>query len=419
MITPDALKLRLSRAIDRDAAVALLREAIHHDSVTGHEGDFAHFLARELEALDADRVTLREFAPARPNVWATRRGSGGGRRLMFVGHTDTVHAHGWRERWASDPREDPWGAPVLDGEIWGRGAGDLKAGICTVLLALRALDRAGLRLEGDVVCAFVGDEESGEPGSGVSAGIKALIPLLRSGEVPPPDFAVYVEPTQLNVYAAQMGFLILDVRIQGKSAYFGVPELGIDALKGAHAVLSELWRYSDQLGVCARHPLVGSAFLLVTSIAGGGSIAVPGACSLSLIRKLLPSETLSTAREELESVIRSALGPGLTVEFNYPAGRDHPVGGTPYETDPTQAPIEMLCRSLARVAPAHGQIEGAPYWSEASFLASLGIPTVYCAPGDIRNCHTHEERVSVDEFLSAIEAFGLFMAEFCGVEEID
>ena len=176
-------------------------------------------------------------------------------------------------------------APLADGAVWGRGASDLKAGLCTILEAVRTLDRAGIPLDPTLLFAFVGDEESGEPGSGVSGGARAFSALIASGEVPKPDMAIYVEPTMLDVYVAHMGFFLCDIRVIGKSAYFGVPELGVDALKSAHPVLAALWRYSDELSAGERHPLVGAGFVLPTGIQGGGYIAVPGECTISLIAK--------------------------------------------------------------------------------------------------------------------------------------
>src|SRR5438094_3451835 len=145
-----------------------------------------------------DQVILRDFLPGRPNVIGIKRGTGGGKCLMLIGHTDVVDVQGWRERWAGDPREDPFGAAIADGAIWGRGSADLKAGIAMTIEALRALTSKALA--GDVVLAFVGDEESGEPGMGVSAGIKSLLPMLDSGELPRPNMAIYVEPTTLDIY---------------------------------------------------------------------------------------------------------------------------------------------------------------------------------------------------------------------------
>jgi len=406
---------RLRRHIDREEAVVLLKAAVARQSVTGNEADFAGFLKERMDRLALD-PQMAEFQPGRPNVWGERKGAGGGDRLLFIGHTDTVHVRGWEERWAGTDREDPFGGVIVDGEIWGRGTGDLKAGICASLAALELLDRAGIVLRGDITFAFVGDEESGEPGSGISAGAKHFTQRVLAGSIARPDFAIYVEPTRLSVYAAQMGFFIADVTIHGKSAYFGVPEQGVDALKATHEILSAIWRHSDEIAARASHDLVGRAFVLVTEIAGGGYIAVPGEARLSLIRKLLPGENLDTAVSDLETVIRSAVSQdGITIELSYPAGRDHEVGGSPAEIDPDLPPIGMLTRALDRAMPGRGRIEGAPYWSESPFLIEqIGCPAVYCAPGDITNCHTLEERVNVDEYVAGIVAFAIFIASYCG-----
>ncbi|MGI9485619.1 MAG: M20 family metallopeptidase [Geminicoccaceae bacterium] len=410
---------RLRSLLDDEVAVDLLRQAIGCESITGNEANFVTFLEAEMAGLGLASLEKKDFLPGRPNIWGTRRGRGNGRHLMFMGHTDTVHVDGWAEKWAGTARADPFGAAQINGSIWGRGAGDLKAGISASLMALKLLDQAGIALEGDVSFAFVGDEESGLPGTGVSAGVKQFSQLAKSGLAPKPDFAIYVEPTKLAVYPAQIGFFIADVEITGKTAYFGVPELGRDALKAAHKILSALWAHSDELGRMAEHDLVGRSFLLVTEIKAGGYIAVPGGCSLSLIRKLRPGEDLDDAAGAMETVIRAAVDdPEVTVEIAYPAGRDHRLGGSPVAIDPNLPEVANLSACLDATLDGRGKIEGAPFWSETSFLINeIGCPAVYCAPGDITNCHTLEERVSVEEYLAGIVAFGAFMANYCGIAE--
>ncbi|WP_338720442.1 M20/M25/M40 family metallo-hydrolase [Devosia sp. XK-2] len=410
---------RLLSAMDRDDAIDLLRGAIGRNSVTGNEASMVDYLQGQMQSRGLEDIDVREFELGRPNIRGKRSGMGAGKRLLFIGHTDTVHVEGWEQHWAGDVRENPFGAPIIDGEIWGRGAGDLKAGICSSLAALSLLDRAGIKLKGDVDFAFVGDEESGEPGSGVSAGVKAHVARIASGELPRPDFVVYTEPTQLAVYPAQIGFFIADITITGKSAYFGVPELGRDALKASHAVMTALWAHSDAISTRAEHPLVGRGFLLITTLQGGGFIAVPERCTLSLIRKLLPGESLDAAAAELDFVIRGAVtDPEITVDIAYPAGRDHALGGTAAEIDLTHPALALLQDSVGQAMEGRGGIEGAPFWSESPFFVNgLGIPAVYCAPGDIRNCHTFEERVSVEEYLAGVVAFASFIARFCGMED--
>ncbi len=408
----------LSKHADTAAAIRHLRKAVSCESVTGNEAGFAAFLNERMATAEMC-PQLDEFLPGRPNVWAERKGVGGGPRLLFMGHTDTVHVGGWRERWKGTEREDPFGGAIVDGALWGRGAADLKAGICASLEAVSLLDRAGVRLRGDIAFAFVGDEESGESGIGVSAGARDYAARVLAGTVPRPDFAIYTEPTGLSVCTAQMGFFIADVTVTGRTAYFGVPEKGVDALRAAHRALAAVWKHSDAIGGAPPHALVGKPFALVTEISGGGYIAVPGECRFSLIRKLNPGDSIDEAAARLEVALASALDPmeGIEFEITYPAGRDHDLGGTPAEIDPAMPAVGLLGDALSTALPGCGAVAGAPYWSESAFLVNqIGCPAVYCGPGDITHCHTVEERVEIAEYLACIVAFAAFIAGYCGTE---
>jgi len=415
-MTSNDLTAQLKSALDAEKALELFRGAIGRESITGNEANVVSYLEEKMRGLGLSDVATADFLPGRPNVWGIRKGSGKGKRVLFIGHTDTVHVDGWRENWAGTEREDPFAAPIVDGAVWGRGAGDLKAGITSSLAAIELLDRAGIKLAGDVAFAFVGDEESGQPGTGVSAGVKDFVARIEAGEIERPDFVVYVEPTRLAVYPAQIGFFITDITITGRSAYFGVPELGKDALKASHAAMSALWEHSDAISARAKHDLVGRSFLLITGLTGGGYIAVPEKCELSLIRKLLPGESLDQAAADIEAAVRGAItDPEITVEFSYPAGRDHRLGGTAAEIDRNLAEVAMLSNAIGEAMAGRGIIEGAPFWSESPFFVNrLGIPAVYCAPGDIRNCHTYNEHVEVEEYLAGVVGFAAFMARYCG-----
>ena len=424
-------------AVDADALVQLVRDATRIPSVTGTEAEFAGWVAEQLSAGGWDEVRAAEAAPGRPNVYAcgglsgssggadssgSAGETGGGRSLVLAGHLDTVAVDDWRQHWAGTDRADPFGAHVIDGAIWGRGVADQKAGICATIEALRALDRTGHRPGAAVTALFVCDEESGQPNSGVSAGMRAALRDVfpaPGGEHSPADFAVYTEPTTSAIYTAQMGFLIAEVALVGRSAYFGTPELGTDALRAGHALLTELWRHSAALGAEARHELLGEAFLLVTSVTAGGNIAVPGRFELSLIRKILPGTDLDEAAAEIQQICEQAAERyGVTMELAFSAPRDHAVGGTPDEIPVAHPGVVALGRSIRAVTGRPARIEGAPYWSEKPFLRSLGIPGVYFAPGDISHCHTPFERLEIGELISATRSLAHFVASWCGVQKL-
>jgi acetylornithine deacetylase len=279
------------------------------------------------------------------------------------------------------------------------------------LEAVRTLDRAGIKVDPTLLFAFVGDEESGESGSGVSAGARAFSTLIANGSVPRPDMAIYVEPTMLDIYVAHMGFFLCDIRVLGKSAYFGVPELGVDALRGAHAVLEAVWRYSAELGASAKHTLVGSGFVLPTGIQGGGYIAVPGECTISMIAKIPPGMRLDDVRADLEKAARAACTDSrIELQFSYPAPRDHAIGGQPFESRLHGARLHRLVSAVRGVRPERGNIEAAPYWSEMPILSTVGVPGVYFAPGNIRICHTTEESVSLPDYYDSIIVLAAFLS---------
>jgi acetylornithine deacetylase len=208
-----------------------------------------------------------------------------------------------------------------------------------------------------------------------------------------------------------MGFFLCDIRVLGKSAYFGVPELGIDALRGAHAVLEALWRYSAEFSASAKHALVGSGFVLPTGIQGGGYIAVPGECTISLIAKIAPGFRLDDVRLDLETAARAAsVDSRIELQFSYPAPRDHAMGGQPFESRLDEARLGRLISAIRAVRPERGNVEAAPYWSELPILSALGVPGVYFAPGDIRICHTTEENVNLEDYYDSIVALAAFLS---------
>ena len=402
-------------AIDARSLVDLVVAAVGVPSVTPHEERFAHWVREELARGGWDEVELRDAEPGRPNVYAAS-GAGDGRSLVLAGHLDTVHADDWAAHWKGTDRADPFAGQLVDGEIWGRGAADLKGGICTIIEVLRAVRRAGFRLRGRVRGLFVCDEESGQPGSGLSAGMRAAVQHLFEGECTTPDFAIYAEPTDAAVYTAQMGFLIADITLTGRSAYFGTPELGVDALRAGHALLAALWEHDEALRSGDAHDLLGDRFLLVTHVRSGESIAVPERFELSLIHKLLPGDDLDEAADALRRIAAdTAAAFGVSQEVRFTAPRDHPVGGTPDEIPLDHPGVAALAQSIMATTGAAARLEGAPYWSEKPLLHAVGIPGVYFAAGDIAHCHTAFERLTVDQLVAAARTLAHFLVSWCGV----
>jgi acetylornithine deacetylase/succinyl-diaminopimelate desuccinylase-like protein len=140
-----------------DDAVELLRQLIRHRTVNP-PGDERQ-LQEELGALLLQagfEVALVGAVDERPNLVARLRGLAEGPTLCLLSHCDTVLA---------DPLEwqrDPWSGDLVDGEIWGRGAQDMKSQTAAEVAAALDLARSGWRpAHGDLLVVVVVDEEAG------------------------------------------------------------------------------------------------------------------------------------------------------------------------------------------------------------------------------------------------------------------
>lgn len=408
------MNLRELCPLDGQKALEFLQGAIRAESITGNESNFVAYLEPKMDELGLSPKS-EEFDVNRLNIWGSTPDGSRGNRLLVMGHTDTVHVDGWSERWKSTERENPFCGAIVEDQIWGRGSGDLKAGICSWLMAWDWLRQNNVELAGGLQFAFVGDEESGEEGMGVSAGVRHYVNKIAKG-LKTPDFAVYTEPSQLDIYTAQMGFFIADIAIEGKTAYFGLPEKGVDALKGAHKILEAIFEHSQVVSTQNHHELVGKPFALVTKMSAGGYIAVPGNAKISLIRKVSPLEKIDHAVDDFRRMVEEAAADtGCRIDIRFPAGRDHKFGGLSSVADPDTPEVKLLSECIRQHWSDGGEVRAAPFWSEKSFLKhALGCDAVYCAPGDISNCHTLEERVDLKEYLASIQAFAEFIVRYCG-----
>ena len=101
--------------------------------------------------------TTRTYAkePSRPNLIARLEGEGRAAPLLLYGHVDVVTTAG--QAWTHPPFE----GRLVDGEIWGRGALDMKGGVAMLVSAVVRAKAEGVRPPGDLLLCVLADEEDG------------------------------------------------------------------------------------------------------------------------------------------------------------------------------------------------------------------------------------------------------------------
>src|SRR5665647_90254 len=134
------------------------------------EREIAGVLVQAHDAMGLGPGSIVGPSQERPSVLTRISGSEptAGKNFMLNGHIDTKPVGEGERLW----RTDPFGATIIDGDIYGLGSNDMKAAVAAMTYATYALVETGVELQGDLLLAFVADEEGGG-----EHGAKYLAPL--------------------------------------------------------------------------------------------------------------------------------------------------------------------------------------------------------------------------------------------------
>ena len=240
-------------------------------------------MCQALHGCGVDCVTRQDIGDGRFNVVARLKGAKPGPVILLTGHMDTVDVG---EGWDSDPFQ----AVVRDGKMYGRGAADMKCGIAAVLDALRVVSTHRDELCGEILVAFVCDEEA------YSAGVEHLIQQGIQA-----DFGISAEPEWAAIVGA-VGKMLIKVDVQGVASHGNRPDLGINAVEEGAKFLAAL----DQLEV-PEHPQLGRQEYVTLKIDGGFkeyAIVVPEHCEFLINKHTIPAETRQYVLSGMESLVR-------------------------------------------------------------------------------------------------------------------
>lgn len=342
-----------SFAADIDAALpqllALLERAVKIDSGSYHAAGVNAFI--DLVATDLTELGfVIERCPlsGRGDQMTARRQFGGRRKVLILGHADTVWPAGTAADWPFARNGD---------RITGPGVGDMKGGVITALFALRACLR-GSDLSGLGECAFllVPDEELGSVQS------RAWI----EEEARAADVCLTLEPCRPGggVVTARGAVGAVFVRAKGFSAHCATaPEKGASAIRALAGLVPELEALS--------HHDRGISASVGIFRGGAARQVVPPEAELHLD---LRAPDASTAQALLDGVRRIVNRPlaDSRLSLTLAGGISRPAFPRRPGTIALFGLAEKICAELGapifEVASRGG--------SDGSFAAALGVPTL-------------------------------------------
>jgi len=338
---------------------------------------------------------LRFFDEQKPNI-IVRAGAGEGKRLCFNSHMDTVPA-GETARWT----HPPFGGEIADGNLYGRGSADAKGCAAAMLMAARALEKAGINLAGALDVAIVSDEETG--------GSMGTQYLLEQGALDP-DLAIIGEITSNRVAIAEKGMLVFALTTSGRTAHASTPWEGVSAISHMAKLIREIETTLDKSFKKKRHSLTPPPSYNFGLIEGGVAInVVPDECRLTMDRRTLPGETFEEAEEEISDIIERLRKADPTFEADFSTLYRANSFETPPDSDLVRS-VGEACR-LMGIAP---EPVGYQQVSDGRFFAEREIPTVILGPGTAELAHTPDEHVPVAAVIEAVKIYALAAVELLG-----
>ncbi|WP_051223858.1 ArgE/DapE family deacylase [Conexibacter woesei] len=334
------------------------------------------------------------------NVTATWRGTGGeGKSLVLNGHVDVVPPAS-ESLWTSPPftarRDGDW--------LYGRGAGDMKAGLVAMTGAVRALRAAGVQLAGDVTLQSVVEEEC--TGNGT-------LQCLLSGSGDGAHAAVLTEPHHDHFTLAQVGVLWFHVDVRGVPAHAArASSLGYNALDATQAVLRELRvleaELNAQRGDHAWYADLEHPINLNPGVLSGGdwTSTVPAEATLSCRLALYPGQEPADLQRRVEAAVERA-DVGATVRYDgfrcegSEVARDEPV-------------VLALSDAYKMVhGGAAPELRATTATTDARHFVRRGIPAICFGPW-AEDIHGIDERVSMTSMTQVATVLAHFVMDWCG-----
>ena len=334
----------------------------------------------------------------RYNVYATFKGSKGGKSLLFNSHIDVMPADEVDE-WTTPPFQPD----IRDGKMYGRGTADMKAGLMASAMAVKLIQDAGMEIPGDVIITSVCDEEGGGNGSmqAVMRGLKA-------------DGVINCENSEGKALLAHMGWVFFKVEFEGKACHSGGKKNGVSAIDKAIKVIQALNEMEHSWLLEYKHPLLPPPNLNVGVIEGGtAGSTVPDYCSFSTCVHYIPNMMShdQVVREFTECVERTAKGDAWMAEHMpkitiYQAGNG-------FEQEGDHAFVKALCNAFETSTGKKLITDGCMCGNDARLWKNIAeSPTVIYGPGRLAQCHGIDEWVSIDEYLEVILVYAQLILDW-------
>ena len=374
--------------LDDRTLVQLTQELVRMRSINppGDEAAVATYVAERLERAGMFADTVPHEEAGRASVVGGLRGTGERPALLFSGHLDTVPAG---DNW----QHDILAAEVSDGKIWGLGSTDMKSGVAAMLVAMEAIRRTGVSLQGDLLFAGTAGEEVD------SMGAQRLVQQQKLHNV---GFMVIGEPTTNRVFTAEKGVLWLELYTKGQTAHGSMPHLGVNAIMHMNKLLQALAAANIPY---QKPPLLGDFTMNVATITGGVKTnVVPDACRVTIDTRTV----IGQDHQQILDTVRQLIDHLCAEDATFHAEVHTITERVPLDIPFDDAQVQAFVRVRDQVTGQSSVPTAATYATDGSvFVPAYHAPMVICGPGLPEKAHQPDEYVEIARLSEAARIYTL------------
>jgi acetylornithine deacetylase/succinyl-diaminopimelate desuccinylase-like protein len=363
------------------------------------ERDVAYLMAAKLREIGL-KPELKGVSPARPNVLARLRGVNHAKTLILSGHMDTVMPS---PLW----RRDPFGGVIEGRALYGLGALDMKASLSVAISVAHAIRDIGIHLNGDLVLAFVVDEE---PGGCSPFGSAYLLEQGLSGTA-----AIVMEPENTNITIGHRGGYRFKLTVHGEAAHTGLAawerrEKGKNAISGMAQAVAALSNLNIPYVETPAFPDRKPVFTFPTLIQGGTSInTVPDECIGYGDARLLQGVDAAT----LDSLICQRLDAVPDLDYTLEQLLFVPA----VEISPDSEIVQILSYHTTPITGQEPTRFGCGPWNDGWMFITRHIPAVCGFGPNGGGVHSPEEHVNLDSLLDTTRILARAVIDYLGIVE--
>jgi len=352
--------------------LALTKALISRASVTPQDKGCQELMIERLNAIGFDVEHLR-FGDV-DNFWAVRGDSGP--ILCFAGHTDVVPT-GPESQWSYPP----FNPTAIDGQLYGRGAADMKGSLAAMVVAVEQFVADHPNHDGRIAFLITSDEE----GIAANGTVKVVNWLQEQNIIP--EFCLVGEPSSTArcgdvIKNGRRGSLGCTMTVKGKQGHVAYPQFARNPIHSAMpaiaALSSEVWDHGNQF-----FPATSFQVSNINSGTGATNV-IPGELTAVFNFRFSTEVTDQILRQRTEAIL-DAHGLDYTLDWK--------LSGQAFLTQEGRL-VDAAVASILDVTGIETELSTAGGTSDGRFIAPMGTQVVELGPVNA-SIHQVDENVNI------------------------